>query len=645
MRSWWCLMTALVFLLNAQLYAEDAGDDPVTDDELIIQSENRSLVLESLGSSSKTADDEQSEAAEPETKEENAFTAAAEENPDDTAAKQFEEVMTEPGTEDSEGPDSKDEDSATEDAAKDEDRGPEAATDTENETTTATTDEAPTDTQADTENSNALEAAAGAEESDAASDMLPAEKNPAGVTAETAAPANETVPAPLVPTANEDGDIIAEEEPQDLPASNPTPVAPLTGDTTMGAAEKEGTLSDEAARNPETLYDKESAAATTSDQDHARFMPETATVHTATAAVEKNDTIDDNDAHSLTASNPPPPDEDDDDGNDDDGDEEAEEEETAFTAGEAITIEEAERRRQAGNKLEAMERDFAEDGEAAAEYQSRKRTLSWLESQNEIFLSLLAGVQTDDFEYTVSQGSNREKTSWDGVQSMLIGVRIETLLRDNMHAHADYMMSMTHDGDASNSLNNPPTRISGSSDGSYERYSLGIDYRFEPIDHVKLSPRIGFFESRQEYEFNNRNVTGASLSDPNDHLRSRFDTIWNAMYVGGSVHYEASPRFTWYAMLDISLLDYETVGQLNLRPTLKKNSFKQEGDGIGVDVTLGVNWRARRQLYVDGFIRFAEWSVDGSVEHYPVSGNVVRGDLDDASFSSMLIGAGVSYAF
>ncbi len=328
----------------------------------------------------------------------------------------------------------------------------------------------------------------------------------------------------------------------------------------------------------------------------------------------------------------------------DDNEESEDDWENAFTTDDQPGNERA-KDHESKDKLEDLEREFAKDNDEA-EYESEDLELVWLENDSDFFITGILGMQNDSFEFSTSQGSVDESSSWD-VQGIIIGVKAESILRDNMHAHIDYVMTFSHDGNADNDLSSPSTDLSGKSDGgSYERYSLGIDYRFNPIDNVQVAPRVGFFESRQEYEFVNRNIRGASATNPNDFMNSKFDTIWNGGYIGGSVHWKASEQLIWYAILDLSLLDYETKASLNLRPTLDPGtSMKQTGDGLGIDLRLGVNWRFQERLYLDAYLHMADWNVDGDLDVNLATGSSIDGSLDDASFNSLFFGAGVSYAF
>ena len=255
-------------------------------------------------------------------------------------------------------------------------------------------------------------------------------------------------------------------------------------------------------------------------------------------------------------------------------------------------------------------------------------------------------MQSDNLDWTVKLSGTTEKTSWKSIQSMQAGLSAQTVLNDNIYLYLDYQQALDHSGDVNNTLDSPPTDISGSSDdGDYQRYSLGFSYRFTLNDHMWIGPRLGFFESDQKYQIKNSSITAPSVNAVVEGLDSRFETTWNGMLIGGEYIWQVNEKFSWSATLDLSLLDYAGAGRLNLRPDLKRKSFTQSGDGIGIDLHLACTYQHSDQLGFHGFLHYADWNVDGSEKRYPSTGGSVKSTLDEAHFTSLLFGGGVSYAF
>ena len=256
-----------------------------------------------------------------------------------------------------------------------------------------------------------------------------------------------------------------------------------------------------------------------------------------------------------------------------------------------------------------------------------------------------AALQNDTLDWTVKLGSATEKTSWD-ISSLQLGLGFEAELSEELQIYLHFRQSISHDGDADNSLSSPSNSYSGDSEeGSYQRICLGATYRYPINDQWSLGPHLGIFESTQEYQFANSMITGPSIDAASAELDSRFDTNWNGMLIGASATYLANEQWTLFFNLDLSLLDYEGEGRLNLRPDLKRKSFSQSGDGIGFDLSLSAHYQHSDRLAFYGLLIFSDWNVDGSEKRYPSGGGSVDSDLDEAHFSSLLIGGGARYVF
>ena len=256
-----------------------------------------------------------------------------------------------------------------------------------------------------------------------------------------------------------------------------------------------------------------------------------------------------------------------------------------------------------------------------------------------------AALQNDTLDWTVKLGSATEKTSWD-INSLQLGLGFEAELSEELRIYLHFRQSISHNGDADNSLSSPSNSYSGDSDeGSYQRICLGTTYRYSINDQWAIGPHLGFFESRQEYQFANSSITGPSIDAAIAELNSHFDTNWNGMLIGARATFEADEQWTLFFDFDFSLLDYEGEGRLNLRPDLKRKSFVQSGDGVGFDLSISGQYQHSDRLTFHGLLIFSDWKVDGSEKRYPSGGGSVNSELEEARFSSLLIGGGARYVF
>ena len=288
------------------------------------------------------------------------------------------------------------------------------------------------------------------------------------------------------------------------------------------------------------------------------------------------------------------------------------------------------------DKLESLEKTLGTSGSAA-----------WSDTDHFQRISAfgILGIQNDSLDWTVKLGSVTEKTSWS-ISSLQMGLGINAELSNEINVYLDYRFSMTHDGDADNSLSSPANKYSGDSeDGSYQRLSLGASYLFPIDDKWLIGPHLGFFESTQEYQIKNSNITGPSVNAAIEALDSRFDTTWNGMLIGAEARFIPNDQWTVFFKLDLSLLDYEGEGRLNLRPDLERKSFTQSGDGVGLDFSIHGIYQYNDKLRFHGLLIFSDWNVDGSEKRYPTVGATVNSNLDESHYSSFLIGGGASYAF
>lgn len=288
------------------------------------------------------------------------------------------------------------------------------------------------------------------------------------------------------------------------------------------------------------------------------------------------------------------------------------------------------------NTLDELERSVTLSGSAA---------WSTLDTHPRYGIVGFLGFQNDTLDWTVKLGSATEKTSWD-ISSLQLGFEFHADLSEDLHLYLNLRQSLNHDGDADNSLSSPSNSYAGKSEeGSFQRFSLGARYSYSLNDRWSLGPHIAYFQSDQEYQFTNSAITGPSVDAATDELDSRFDTNWNGMIIGAHAQLVANEQWSVLFNLDISLLDYEADGRLNLRPDLKRKSFAQSGDGIGLDLGVKGIYKHNEHLHIHAFFSYSDWNVDGREKRYPSGGGSVDSDLDEAHFTSLLLGGGVRYAF
>jgi len=163
---------------------------------------------------------------------------------------------------------------------------------------------------------------------------------------------------------------------------------------------------------------------------------------------------------------------------------------------------------------------------------------------------------------------------------------------------------------------------------------------------LSLSPLAGLSYHQQKLTITDGNQT-IPATGPFPGLASTYTAEWYGPWVGADLAWQPITRFTVASGVELHAVRYYAEGDWNLRSDLQHpRSFKHEGDGAGIVLSLQGQYRLIEELSLAIQGRYESWRVDdGNDTVYSADGTISGTRLNEVNHSVASLGIQFIWSF
>ena len=285
-------------------------------------------------------------------------------------------------------------------------------------------------------------------------------------------------------------------------------------------------------------------------------------------------------------------------------------------------------------------------------------------------LSVIAGVRWDELDWTSSAGITlsgnvqnlRSVLEWDDLRIYQVAIAGGMVWPNRIAVKGKVGYGSIVEGDNQDSdfitVGGVTTEFSRSQNATDDddvldaTISIGYPYQTKGPSFWTITPVVGF-----SYHEQNLVISDGNQKIPDSGafpgLDSTYETQWYGPWVGLDVSLKFRPRsglihaLEIYSGFGLHWFLYEAEADWNLRADLAHpRSFAHESDGWGYDLNLGANICMTQRWALNVGYAYRDFSSEkGDDTIFFANGDKTTIDLDEVSWRSWSINAGVTYSF
>ncbi len=275
------------------------------------------------------------------------------------------------------------------------------------------------------------------------------------------------------------------------------------------------------------------------------------------------------------------------------------------------------------------------------------------------------GNRVDDLNWSIAgdmTGNNPNilsELAWSDLQSYpMLNLDLKALVHDAFYFRASYAGGSIQEGDNQDSdyLGDDRTlefsRSNNKADGGSVRdLSFGVGYQIKlGAGRTRLTPMGGYSRHEQNLVMTNGYQTLDPYgvfggTGPFAGLNSTYDAEWKGTWGGVDFEHEVNKKFSVYGSASYHVVDYDGVGNWNLRTDFAHPvSFTQKADGTGIVLAAGATYALADNVRLSGGVNSQSWSTDPGVDKvYFADGTTATTRLNEVNWDSSAVYIGVEF--